>query len=396
MATWLKQSTAVDIALGPFVDSTDGFTAETALTLAQADIRLKKNAGAWAQKSETTSAAHEENGWYEVNFNATDTGTLGILVVAVNETGALPVWREFMVVAANVYDSIVGGGDTLDVQVTGVGTDVITAASIQAGAIGAAEIADGAIDAATFAAGAITATVIATGAIDADALAADTITAAKVAADVSAEIADAVWDEDATAHQTTGTFGQAIGDPVADTNTIYKAVVTDAAGATVGVDVVAVQADTDNIQTRLPAALVSGRIDASVGAMAVNVLTAAATAADFTTEVTSGLATATDVTNATANLDAAVSTRATPAQVNTEVVDALNTDTYAEPGQESPPSTTTLVKKLGYLYKAWRNRHTQTASEYALYADDATTKDQEAVVSDDATTFDRGEISTGA
>jgi hypothetical protein len=77
-------------------------------------------------------------------------------------------------------------------------------------------------------------------------------------------------------------------------------------------------------------------------------------------------------------------------------VDALNTDTYAEPGQESPPSTTTLVKKLGYLYKAWRNRHTQTASEYALYADDATTKDQEAVVSDDATTFDRGEISTGA
>ena len=60
----------------------------------------------------------------------------------------------------------------------------------------------------------------------------------------AATIADAVWDEDATAHQTQGTFGQAIGDPVADTNTIYKAVVTDAAGATVGVDVVAVKAET--------------------------------------------------------------------------------------------------------------------------------------------------------
>jgi hypothetical protein len=78
----------------------------------------------------------------------------------------------------------------------------------------------------------------------------------------AATIADAVWDEDATGHQTQGTFGQAIGDPVADTNTIYKAVVTDATGATVGVDVVAVkaetasiQADTDNIQTRIPAAL---------------------------------------------------------------------------------------------------------------------------------------------
>ena len=46
MPAWLKQSTAVDIALGPFVDSADGFTAETALTLSQADIRLKKNNGA--------------------------------------------------------------------------------------------------------------------------------------------------------------------------------------------------------------------------------------------------------------------------------------------------------------------------------------------------------------
>ncbi len=60
----------------------------------------------------------------------------------------------------------------------------------------------------------------------------------------AAETADAVWDEDATGHQTGGTFGQAIGDPGADTNTIFKATVTDATGATVGVDVAAVLADT--------------------------------------------------------------------------------------------------------------------------------------------------------
>jgi hypothetical protein len=101
----------------------------------------------------------------------------------------------------------------------------------------------------------------------------------------AAEIADAVWDEDATAHQTTGTFGQAIGDPVADTNTIYGAVVTGAAGATIAADVIAVkaetasiQSDTDNIQTRLPAALVSGRMDSSVGAMAADTITASALA----------------------------------------------------------------------------------------------------------------------
>ena len=51
-----------------------------------------------------------------------------------------------------------------------------------------------------------------------------------------AGIADAVWDEDATGHQTGGTFGQAIGDPGANTNTIFAATVNDALGASVGTD----------------------------------------------------------------------------------------------------------------------------------------------------------------
>lgn len=115
---FLKQSTAVEIPLGPFVDSTDGVTAETALTIAQADVRVKKGGGAWAQKNDATSATHEENGWYEVALNSTDTNTLGPLMVAVSEAGALPVFRELMVVPANVYDSLVAGTDTLDVTAT--------------------------------------------------------------------------------------------------------------------------------------------------------------------------------------------------------------------------------------------------------------------------------------
>lgn len=43
------------------------------------------------------------------------------------------------------------------------------------------------------------------------------------------------------------------------------------------------QADTDDIQTRIPAALVGGRMDSSIGAMAAAVLTAAAIAADAIT-----------------------------------------------------------------------------------------------------------------
>jgi hypothetical protein len=45
-----------------------------------------------------------------------------------------------------------------------------------------------------------------------------------------------------------------------------------------------IMADTNDIQTRLPAALVSGRMDASVGAMAANVLTATAINADAITD----------------------------------------------------------------------------------------------------------------
>jgi len=83
------------------------------------------------------------------------------------------------------------------------------------------------------------------------------------------------------------------------------------------------------------------------------------------------------------------------ASVNTEVDNALNVTTYAEPGQENPAATTTLVNKIGYLYKVFRNRKTQTTTQWSLYADDGTTVDQKSTISDDGTTFDKTEVATG-
>lgn len=75
-------------------------------------------------------------------------------------------------------------------------------------------------------------------------------------------------------------------------------------------DVAAILVDTGTtLDARIPAALVGGRMDASVGAMAANVQTAASTAADYITEVQSGLSTLdaagvrTAVGLASANLD---------------------------------------------------------------------------------------------
>lgn len=115
---WLKQSTAATVKIGPFVDETDGVTPEDALTIAQADIRLSKNGGAFAATNDETGATHDENGYYGVPLDTTDTATLGTLRVAVNESGALPVFADFMVVPAAAYDSLVLGSDTLPADVT--------------------------------------------------------------------------------------------------------------------------------------------------------------------------------------------------------------------------------------------------------------------------------------
>lgn len=174
---YLRQSTASQsVLIGPFVDETDGNTAETGLTIDAADIRLSKN-GANIVGKNSGGGTHDELGYYAITLDATDTDTVGRLQLMVHESGALPVYHEFQVLEEAAFDAI-------------------------------------------FASSAAPAT---------------------------------------------------------------------AAGVT------AVETDTQDIQSRLPAALVSGRIDASVGAMAANTLTASALAADAVTEIQSGLATVSGV-----------------------------------------------------------------------------------------------------
>jgi len=107
---FLKQSTAVTVKIGPFLDDSDGKTAETGLTISQADVRLSKNGGAFAQKNDATACTHDENGWYGCPLDATDTGTPGRLKLAVNKSAALPVWHDFVVLPEHIYDWFFGAG----------------------------------------------------------------------------------------------------------------------------------------------------------------------------------------------------------------------------------------------------------------------------------------------
>ena len=85
-------------AIGPFLDSTDGITAETGLTIANTDIRLSKEGGNIVSKN-SGGGTHDENGMYTVTFDATDTDTAGNLQIQVFETGAVPVFHECLVLA---------------------------------------------------------------------------------------------------------------------------------------------------------------------------------------------------------------------------------------------------------------------------------------------------------
>ena len=103
---FIKQSTAYTFRFGPFLDETDGKTAETGLTISQADVRLSKGGGNFAQKNESSSSSHDEIGYYIVVLDTTDTNTCGELLVACHESGALPVFKTFQVLEEAIYDAL--------------------------------------------------------------------------------------------------------------------------------------------------------------------------------------------------------------------------------------------------------------------------------------------------
>ncbi len=104
---FLRQSTASqEILLGPFVDSTDGNTQETALSIANTDIKIWKEGGTTEASKNSGGATHIASGRYYAVLDATDTDTVGKLEVNVHVSGALAVRREFMVLEEAVYDAL--------------------------------------------------------------------------------------------------------------------------------------------------------------------------------------------------------------------------------------------------------------------------------------------------
>lgn len=126
---YLRQSTASqEIPLGYFVDSTDGNTEETGLTIANTDIKLWKTGATALANKNSGGATHISNGIYYAVLDATDTDTIGPMAIFCHVSGALTVRLETTVLDEAMYDWMFGtaaplsptvAGRTLDVTATG-------------------------------------------------------------------------------------------------------------------------------------------------------------------------------------------------------------------------------------------------------------------------------------
>ncbi len=359
----LKQSTAVTVLLGPYIDKTDGFTEETGLAGAGTEI---SKAGA-AFGAGPVLGTHDSDGWYPISLTTTHTNTLGDLTIKGHDNAThLPVWMHFTVLPANSFDALVSGsgvGMRSDVQgwlgsavaaVTNAGvpevdiTHIAGAAvststaqlgvnAVQAGgtawgsgAITAASIATGAIDADAIADNAIDSGAIATGAITAGKFAAGAIDAAAVAADAGTEIATAVWasaartltalDEDSTTLDLDATIRGAVGMASANLDTQIGDLPTNAELATalgtaddaVLAQIALVKAKTDNLPTD-PAdqSLIIAATDAIIAAVGdvptnAELATALGTADDAVLTAIGDLPTNAELATALAGADDAV------------------------------------------------------------------------------------------
>lgn len=220
MPIFFRQATASqEVPLGYFVDSTDGNTEETALSIANTDIKIWKAGATTLANKNSGGGTHISNGVYYAVLDATDTDTAGSLVIFCHMSGALVTRTECVVLPAKVYDSLIAGSDNLEVDaVQWLGTACATPTVAGVPEVDLTHITGTAVSTTTAQLGVnvVQISADATAADNAEAffdgtgyagtnnviptvttvngLAANVITAASIAADAGVEVAAAVWD----------------------------------------------------------------------------------------------------------------------------------------------------------------------------------------------------------
>jgi hypothetical protein len=219
---YLRADSITEVTIGPAVAVGDGFTPVITLSIAGADEAeiIKHGATATVGIAGTLAAITNADGYYALDLSATDTDTEGRLTLLINDDSLiLPIRMEFMVVAANVFDSLfaVAGTDLLQIDQTEiVGTTVPTPTTAGVPDVNVERWLDTlvtlsgalpdvnveAMDANSIAAG-----VMAANSIGVTAMAAGSIAAGTIAAGELTNIEDEIWDALKSAHVVANSFG---------------------------------------------------------------------------------------------------------------------------------------------------------------------------------------------
>lgn len=117
---YLKADTQVIVTIGPFVDVSDGFTPQTDIALSGDEAELIKHGSTSVVdiSGATWVAVTNCRGYYSLTLTTSHTDTEGqITVIVQDDSDCLPVRNTFMVVNANVYDSLFAAATTDYLQV---------------------------------------------------------------------------------------------------------------------------------------------------------------------------------------------------------------------------------------------------------------------------------------
>ncbi len=132
---FLRTNTACRITVGPFFDKTDGVTPETALTVTSCKLTFMVDNSnvptlvidaaptASGGNNDMVHVTGDDAGFYDLELTAANTNYLGRAMLAITDAAThCPIFHEFMILPAVVYDAMVLGTDNLQVdtvQVTG-------------------------------------------------------------------------------------------------------------------------------------------------------------------------------------------------------------------------------------------------------------------------------------
>ncbi len=421
----LRQSTAVDVLIGPFVDGTDGVTTEEAVS---PSVQLSKNGQTAATKNEGTTPAHDNAGYYNCVFDATDTGTVGTLVAFIEGSTAtfLQVRHEFQIMDTAAFDALYADGAEGPLQATTVGNKLDVSVGGEAGIdwanIGSPTTAQN-LSGTNIDVDQIVASV--SGNVDGSvasvtagvSLAAGAVTDASLAGGLEIVFeTDFATNYNVTRNAWATNVQDFVGTSAADpfNGQVVAASVTGAVGSVAG------NVDGSTASVTAGVTLANGAITnvSLAGNMEIVFETDFATNYNTTTNawVTNGtdfigtgwnvgktgysLTATTGLGNQTANITGNLSgsigsnTELGPSEVNDQVSDVLKTDTIAERSSGAPTATPTFEEAMSYLYMMLTNI-IDIDSGFKEFNNNAGTVIWKKALSDDTSNYVEGNGETG-